>query len=253
MPKNRGTSLETLVRHASQKIRDEYRALKEAADFRAARLRELGAEMTRVKAEVDTAARLRQALQVALSGADVTATTKPAPRQTKKAKKRKGSGSKKAQIARRWQGAYIGLLRGVKSESERARVRKIAAKQGVPEAVKYMRAKQGKVTAVPSKPGGQTSENGKKLAVQVDLLKAKSVAGNGSLSDEVYARLAKKHGFKEGQVRSLLATTQGKFRRGFLRRLVAGLSNGEALRKLAEIAPLYGKRKLAELQREAGL
>lgn len=252
MAQNRGNSLETLVRHASKKIRDEYRRLKEVAEASTARIREFETQLAAAQAEVATAARLRQALY-ALGSGEVAVVEKPKPRKTKKAKKRKGSGSKKAQIARRWQGAYIGLLRGVKSEAERKRIRKLAVERGVPEAVKYMRAKQGKVTAVPAKSRGQTPENGKKLAVQVDLLKAKAAASNGSLSDEVYARIAKKHGFKEGQVRSLLATTQGKFRVGFLKRLIVGLTNGDALRKLAEIAPLYGKRQLATLQREAGL
>lgn len=107
--------------------------------------------------------------------------------------------------------------------------------------------------AAPKKEKKTAAPNGERIAIQLDLLRAKAATGNGKILPADLARIAKRHNITPGSAKSLLATTQGSYRPGFLRRLIHGLSNGEAMRKLLEVAPLYGKNMMPALQKEAGL
>lgn len=141
--------------------------------------------------------------------------------------------------------SHVAPIKKAKKSAKSGRFKKRnAPAQKTPTPTSKPASKKEKKTAA--------APNDERIAIQLDLLRAKATAGNGKIPPTDLARIAKRHGIKLGSATSLLATTQGAYRSGFLRRLIHGLSNGEATRKLLEVAPLYGKNMMPVLQKEAG-
>ncbi|GEM_PF-4533011 len=151
-------------------------------------------------------------------------------------------------------GRDLGILKNVPTTSPPQRVvrqKSVRVTKSAKKIVTHAPPKETQPTK--RKATGVIPGNGERIAIQLELLRLKATAKNGKIPSADLASIAKHRGVRLGSVSSLLATTQGKYRPGFLRRLVNGLSKTDAIRKLLEVASLYGKNMMPALQQEAGL